>query len=179
MPPSLGAGPRPLEQRHRSIRRGGSEVALKQVARDRKFVTAVGRAHPSWPCHDGEHRARPSTARYDRGLLTPGTEPSVRQWRRATIGSLGFAIDPLDVFNEGKDWRPIASSSSGTPCIIAGRRDGEHIAQDRHRIVGAAIFNEAKSYVHVPAKIAIDVFEMSRSMRNRSFSRCKRVIFAA
>ena len=66
-----------------------------------------------------------------------------------------------------------------TPCIIAGRRDGEHIAQDRHRIVGAAIFNEAKSYVHVPAKIAIDVFEMSRSMRNRSFSRCKRVIFAA
>jgi hypothetical protein len=64
MPPSLGAGPRPLEQRHRSIRRGGSEVALKQVARDRKFVTAVGRAHPSWPCHDGEYRARPPAPQY-------------------------------------------------------------------------------------------------------------------
>jgi hypothetical protein len=36
---------------------------------------------------------------------------------------------------------------------FAGRRDGEHIAQDRHRIVGAPIFDEVKSHFGPPAKI--------------------------
>jgi hypothetical protein len=53
------------------------------------------------------------------------------------------------------------------------------VAQDPHRVVGAAIFDEAESHVRVPAKIAIDFFKMSRSMRSRSFSRCKREISAA
>src|ERR1700687_3967157 len=65
------------------------------------------------------------------------------------------------------------------PGIIAGRRDPEHVAQDRHRIVDAAIFDEAESHFGTPAKIAIDFFKISRSMRSRSFSRCKRAISAA
>jgi len=67
----------------------------------------------------------------------------------------------------------------GAPSIIAGRRDTEHVTHQRHGIVGAAIFDEAESHVRVPAKIAIDFFKMSRSMRSRSFSRCKRAISAA
>ncbi|SDF84527.1 hypothetical protein SAMN05216337_107818 [Bradyrhizobium brasilense] len=39
--------------------------------------------------------------------------------------------------------------------------------------------HEAESHVRVPAKIAIDFSKMSRSMRSRSFSRCKRAISAA
>lgn len=35
------------------VRRGGDEVALEQVRRDREIVTAVGDAHPSRPRHDG------------------------------------------------------------------------------------------------------------------------------
>src|SRR3954470_4963379 len=35
------------------VRRGGDEVALEQVRGNREVVTAVGGAHPSWPCHDG------------------------------------------------------------------------------------------------------------------------------
>src|ERR1700732_1371891 len=36
-----------------SVRRGGGEVSLKQVRRDREVVTAVGGAHPPWPRPDG------------------------------------------------------------------------------------------------------------------------------
>ena len=36
------------------------------------------------------------------------------------------------------------------PGIIAGRRDAEHTAHDPHRIVGAAIFDEAESHFCLP-----------------------------
>src|SRR3954447_25977935 len=35
------------------VRRGGAEVPLDQVRRDREVVTAVGGPHPAWPRHDG------------------------------------------------------------------------------------------------------------------------------
>src|ERR1700726_4248227 len=35
------------------VRRGGGEVALKQIRGDREVVTTVGGAHPPWPRHDG------------------------------------------------------------------------------------------------------------------------------
>src|SRR2546429_6432675 len=86
---------------------------------------------------------------------------------RAAIASAGIAMDPSDVLDE----LTIGSSSPAlracAPGIIAGRRDAEHVAQDRHRIVGAAIFDEAESHVRVPATIAINFFKMSRSMRSR------------
>ena len=40
--------------------------------------------------------------------------------------------------------------------------DIEHIAQDPHRIVGAAVINEAESQFGTPAKIAIDFLRNSR-----------------
>jgi hypothetical protein len=40
--------------------------------------------------------------------------------------------------------------------IINGRpADPEHVAQDCHRVVGVAVFDEAENHVRVPAKIAI------------------------
>ena len=58
-----------------------------------------------------------------------------------------------------------------TPSIIAGRRDAEDDAHLTDWIIVAAIFDEAESHVRVPAKIAIDFFKISRSIRRRSFSR--------
>src|ERR1700704_2754998 len=87
---------------------------------------------------------------------------------RAAIASAGIAMDPSDVLDELTIGSRSPALRSCAPGIIAGRRDAEHVAQDRHRIVGAAIFDEAESHVRVPAKIAIDFFKMSRSMRSRS-----------
>nr|WP_247521689.1 hypothetical protein [Bradyrhizobium sp. 190] len=98
---------------------------------------------------------------------------------RAAITPGCIATNPFDVDDE----LPIGGSSlalrARTPGIIAGWRDPEHVAQDPHRIVGAPIFDEAESHFGTPAKIAIDFFKMSRSMRSRSFSRCKRATSAA
>src|SRR5438309_9898695 len=65
------------------------------------------------------------------------------------------------------------------PGIIAGRRDLEHGAHQPYRIGIAMILDEAKTHVRVPAKIAIDFFKMSRSMRSRSFSWRSRAISEA
>lgn len=62
------------------------------------------------------------------------------------------------------------------PGVKASRRDLEHGTHQPHRIGVAEVFNEAEAHVRVPAKIAIDLFKMSRSMRNRSFSWRNRAI---
>jgi hypothetical protein len=48
------------------------------------------------------------------------------------------------------------------PGIIAGRRDPEHVAQDRHRVVSTAVLDEAESHFGTPAKIAIDFLRNGR-----------------
>jgi hypothetical protein len=142
-------------------------------------VSAVGSPHPPWPRLDGPdpvttHQSLDATAARPAAL---GPQLGMDAW--AAIASAGLAMDPLDVVDEVTiDGRSLALRARA-PSIIAGRRDGEHVAQDRHRIVGAAIFDEAESHFGPPAKIAIDFFKMSRSMRSRSFSRCRRAISAA
>ena len=89
---------------------------------------------------------------------------------RAAIASAGVAMDPPDVVNELTIGGGSRALRARAPGIIAGRRDPEHVAHDRHRIVVAVILDEAESHVRAPAKIAIDFFKMSRSMRSRSFS---------
>jgi hypothetical protein len=65
---------------------------------------------------------------------------------RTAIAAIGVAVNPLDVVDEltigGGSW----ALRARPPGIIAGRRDAEHVAHDRHRIVGTAIFNEAESH---------------------------------
>src|SRR3984893_315652 len=78
---------------------------------------------------------------------------------RAAVASVGIAMDPLDVVNEVTIGGGAPALRARAPGIIAGRRDPEHVAQDRRRVVGAAIFDEAESHVRTPAKIAIDFFK--------------------
>src|ERR1700731_4340388 len=162
-----------------SVRRGGGEVSLKQVPRDGEVVTAVGGPPPPWPRHDGPdtvtaHQSLDATAACPAAL-----GPQLGMDARAAIASACVAVDPLDVVDEVTIGGGSPALRARAPGIIAGRRDTEHVAQDRHRIVSAAIFDEAESHFGTPAKIAIDFFKMSRSMRNRSLSRCKRAISAA
>src|SRR6202023_1095130 len=150
------------------VRRGGYEVALEQVRGNREVVTAVGGAHPSWPRHDSPdtvaaHQSLDATAACPTAL-----GPQLGMDARAAIASAGVAMDPLDVVDEVTIGGGSPALRARAPGIIAGRRDTEHVAQDRHRIVSAAIFDEAESHFGTPAKIAIDFFKMSRSMRNRS-----------
>src|ERR1700732_3137694 len=161
------------------VRRGDGEVALEQVRGNREVVAAVGGAHPSWPRHDGPdtvtaHQSLDATATHPAAL-----GPQFGMDARAAIASACVAMDPLDVVDEVTIGGGSPALRTRAPGIIAGRRDTEHVAQDRHRIVSAAIFDEAESHFGTPAKIAIDFFKMSRSMRNRSLSRCKRAISAA
>src|SRR3984893_1247217 len=72
------------------------------------------------------------------------------------------AVDPFDVVDEPTIGDGSPALRARAPGIIAGRRDLEHVAQDRHRVVGTAIFNEAESHFGTPAKIAIDFLRNSR-----------------
>jgi hypothetical protein len=128
------------------IRFGGDEVALKQVRRDREVVTAVGGAHPSWPRHDG-----PDTVAAHQSLDTTATGPAALSPQlgmdaRAAIAAIGLAVNPLDLVDELTIGGGSRALRARPPGIITSRRDAEHVAHDRHRIVGTAIFNEAESH---------------------------------
>ena len=71
-------------------------------------------------------------------------------------------MNPLDVVDELTIGGRAAALRARAPGIIADRRDPEHLAQDPHRIISAAIFDETESHVRVPAKIAIDFLRNSR-----------------
>src|SRR6266550_5038773 len=138
------------------VRRGGDEVALEQVRGDREVVTAVGGAHPSWPRHDG-----PDTVAAHQSLDTTKARPAALSPQfgmdaRAAIAAACVAVDPLDVVDELTVGGGSRALRARAPGIIAGRRDAEHVTYDRHRIVGAAIFDKAESHFGTPAKIAID-----------------------
>src|SRR6476659_9129461 len=75
---------------------------------------------------------------------------------RSAVASGGVPMDPLDVVDEYPGGGRALALRARAPGIIAGRRDTERVAQDRHRVVGAAIFDEAESHFGAPAKIAID-----------------------
>jgi hypothetical protein len=81
---------------------------------------------------------------------------------RAAVASVCLAMDPLDVVDEPAVGGRARALRARAPGIVAGRRDTEHIAQDLHRIVGTAIFDEAESHFGAPAKIAIDFLRNSR-----------------
>ena len=53
-----------------------------------------------------------------------------------------IAVDPLDVIDELSIVGGPPALRTSAPGIIASWRDTQHVAQDRHRIVGAAIRKE-------------------------------------
>src|SRR3954466_2117006 len=161
------------------VRRGGAEVPLDQVRRDREVVTAVGGPHPPWPRHDGPdtltaHQSLDATAARPAAL-----SPQLGMNARAAIAPPLGAVNPFDVVDERTIGDGSPALRARAPGIVAGRRNPEHVAQDRHGVAYAAIFDETEPHVRTPAKIAIDFFKMSRSMRSRSFSRRKRAISTA
>jgi hypothetical protein len=64
----------------------------------------------------------------------------------AAIAAIGVAVNPLDVVDELTIGGGSRALRACPPSIISGRRDAEHVAHDRYRIVGTAIFNEAESH---------------------------------
>jgi len=65
---------------------------------------------------------------------------------RAAIAAIGVAVNPLDVVDELTVGGGSRALRARPPGIIAGRRDTEHVTHDRHRVVGAAIFDEAEPH---------------------------------
>src|SRR4051812_39567499 len=155
------------------------EVARDQVWCDRQVVTTVGGAHPARRRHDGADTVPahqpldPAAADVTALLAQDGMDAG------AAVASAAVLMDPPDRSQE----RGIGGGTSAhrpiTPGIIAGRRDLEHGAHQPHRIGVAMILDEAEAHVRVPAKIAIDFFKMSRSIRRRSFSWRSRAISEA
>src|SRR5246500_6073528 len=98
---------------------------------------------------------------------------------RAAVAPMAVAMNPLDVLQQCAICRGAGAFRPRSPRIVACGRDVEDTAHDPDRVVCAAIFDEAEPHVRGPAKIAIDFFKMSRSIRSCSFSRCKRAITSA
>jgi hypothetical protein len=137
------------------------KLRLSRFAAIGQIVPTIGRPHPPGPCHDGAnavmaHQPLDAATAHPAALgLQLGMNP------RTAVASVSFAMDPLDVVDEVTIGGGSAALRARPPGIIASRRDPEHVAQDRHRIVGAAIFDEAKSHFGTPAKIAIDFLRNS------------------
>ena len=72
--------------------------------------------------------------------------PQLGMDARAAIAAIGIAVNPLDVVDELTIGGGSLTLCARPPGIIASRRDAEHAAHDLHRIVGAAIFDEAESH---------------------------------
>lgn len=72
--------------------------------------------------------------------------PQLGMDARAAIAAIGVAVNPLDVVDEITIGGGSQALRARPPGIIAGRRDAEHVAHDCHRIVSAAIFDEAESH---------------------------------
>src|ERR1700736_764491 len=129
--------------------------ASARKVRFSRFGAAVGGAHPPWRRHDG-----PDTALAHQSLDATATHATALRSQlgmdaRAAIASAGIAMDPFDVVDEVTIGGGSSTLRARAPGIIAGRRDTEHLAKDRHRIVDAAIFDEAEPHFGTPAKIAI------------------------
>src|SRR6201997_482886 len=104
------------------VRRGGDEVAFEQVRGDREVVTAVGGAHPSWPCRDGPdtvvaHQSLDATAARPAPL-----SPQLGMDARAAIAAIGIAVNPLDVVDELTIGGGSLTLWARPPGIIASRR---------------------------------------------------------
>src|SRR3954451_11364516 len=112
------------------VRRSGGEVAVDQVRSDREVVAAVGGPHPAWPRHDG-----PDTVMTHQSLDATAADPAALRLQldvdaRTAIASAGIALDPSDVLDELAIGGRSLALRARAPGIIAGRRDGEHVAQD-------------------------------------------------
>jgi hypothetical protein len=64
---------------------------------------------------------------------------------RAAIALMVVAMDPIDVVQQGARLAADRRLFWRAPGLIARRRDLEHTTHDRHRVIGAAIFDEAES----------------------------------
>ena len=125
-------------------------------------MTAVGGAYPPWPRHDGPDTMTAHQSLDAAEARPAALSPQLGMDARAAIAAACVAVDPLDVVDELTVGGSSLTLRARPPGIISGRRDPEHVAQDRHRIVGTAIFDEAESHFGTPAKIAIDFLRNSR-----------------
>src|SRR5215207_48005 len=156
------------------IAHGGREVSADQVRRDREAMSAIGGAASPRPGHDGPNAMAahlpldPAPACVMSSCLEFGMNA------RAAVAAMAVAMNPLDILQQLSIAHGTSAFRARPPSVVARRRDLQHAAHDPDRIVRAAIFDEAESHVRSPAKIAIDFFKMSRSMRSCSFSRCNR-----
>ena len=156
------------------IARGGREVAAKQIRGDWKAMATIGGAAAPGLCHDGSNAMVAHLSLDPAAACTMPLRSELDMNPRAAIAAMAVAIDPLDVRQQLAIGNGPRAFRTRPPSVVAGRRDLEHTAHHPYGIVGAAIFDEAEPHVRGPAKIAIDFFKMSRSMRNCSFSRCNR-----
>ena len=79
-----------------------------------------------------------------------------------------------DLGQQGAIGRFARAFGPAAPSIIARRRDAHHIAHDANRKRLALVLDETEFHFGASEKMRKVFFKISRSMRRRSFSRCKR-----
>lgn len=167
-----------MRVRPRPVRGGSCEVACNQVRCGREVVTAVGGAHTAWLRHDGADVV-PVHQPLDPATACATSLPVHGMDAGTAVAPAAVLMDLPDRGQEaGIGFGPLTHRAIA-PDVIAGRRDLEHGTHQPYRIGLAVVFDEAEVHIQIPAKIAIDPSKMSRSMRNRSFSWCRRAISEA
>src|SRR4051794_33831772 len=155
------------------------EVACDQVRCDRQVVTTVGGAHTARRRHDGADTV-PAHYPLDPAATDATALPAQDGMdARAAVAPAAVLMDLPDRSQERGIGGCTCTHRAITPSVISGWRDLEHGTHRPHGIDIAVVLNEAETHVRVPAKIAIDFFKMSRSIRRRSFSWRSRAISEA
>jgi hypothetical protein len=91
-------------------------------------VAAVGGPHPAWPRHDGHDTVMAHQPLDTAAAHATAPSPQFGMDAGAAIASAGVAMNLLDVVNDRTVGRGSRALRTRAPCIIAGRRDPEHVA---------------------------------------------------
>ena len=157
----------------------GCELPVQQVGGNREGVAAVGGLHALAPGHKAAH-AMPAHQALDAAAPhLPPVRPQGGVHARATIPAATALVRPSYVVEQRAILGRALASGPGPPGIVACCGKAEDAAQFVDRPGAAAVLDHAEPHFSGPAKIEMDFFKMSRSMRSRSHSRRSRAISAA
>src|SRR3954468_4759073 len=102
------------------VQRGGGEVAIEQIGRDRQVVLTVGGPDPSRPCHDGANTVAAHQALDASTTCAPTLSLQFAMDTWAAVAFVTVAVDLLDVDQQGTVGDRSRAVRARAPGVITG-----------------------------------------------------------
>src|SRR5579863_5275777 len=153
-----------------AVGRAHGETPREQIALYRHSVVGVGSAAKA-PAHTRAQPRRPHQPRHSlaRDPLSPSAQLRMHPRTAVTTAALGVNRRPLQrqalVLASMRRRRPLA------PGVVTRARNVQHPAHQCHRVAGLLRRDKREPHWFSLAKKAVAFFRISRSIRNRWFSR--------